>query len=147
MTFYQTEDMSCYDFTWFAVDKNNEIAALSKGATGLFPTFLTKESYLLMQRYFNGEIEDICESSDDSGWDKLSLDHARHLSRKGLYTYSAESKDDDPDAYYRYTSPSKPLTYNEVPEDVQKILDLLRLPVEFKNCLHIDKRDIPSPYF
>lgn len=147
MTFYLPEDLPFLDLLWFAVDKNNKIAALSTGATGLFPTFLSIENYRFVKSYFCNEIHDICDSMDDQGLGDVSLDFAQSFSKKGVYVYFAQESEEKPEVYDRYTSPSIPLAFDDIQEDIQVILDVLRLPVEFKHCLRIDKRDIPSPYF
>ena len=152
MIYYTFSESTTIDLEWWAVDINGQIAHFATAGFAGFPGKITIAEYDRLLDYFKDEapaISAICESPD---WRKLygyipeedvtpkmplekRLYYFFHnkevMCERGIYLYDTNPNSEKWSTYFRILIPTVPLLFHQLPEDIQKILDRVRIPISF----------------
>ncbi len=133
------EDCFSWDILWFAVDKNGVVGAFTSGVYGHIPEMICqfREQVDLLGEYFyfteKADIFSQPHLTHQQG-EKLNKNcslfkDCLDLSSKGLVCYDAcdYSKNIDTNNYFKISYPSSYLYIENLPTDVHKILQNLRI--------------------
>ena len=161
MTYYTLSDAQTIDIDWWAVDASEQIAHFSAAGCGRFPGKVTIAEYDKMLDYFQHEVPVISETLESPDWRKLynytpennvtlkmSLDKKLYyffhdmdfFCKRGMYAYDINPSSEEWSTYFRILIPTVPLLFHQLPEDIQKILDRVRIPISFaKESMVLDE--------
>ncbi len=123
------------DIDWFGADLNGEIAHFTSGGRGFLPPSVKacKEDLNLAYAYFRHEL-----AANGYGIQSSNLllhmkfqsveqkatylaDYLR-MASKGLYSFDCVITGKRPSGYFVVASPARPLSVNELPNEIQKIV-------------------------
>lgn len=136
---YSKIELQCEDIMWFGVDKNGIIFECTSGGLGCVPSFVcdSKEETELLEEYFL-DIPDECAEGlyDNNESDDLFQD-CIILSSKGIFCYDVAVDEERIDEYRRISEPVKPLTINDLPDDIKEIMNSHKVDVDVTKDLYI----------
>ncbi len=120
-------DLQTEDIMWFSVDNNGNIFECTSAGCGNVPEYVccSRENTDILLDYFTNEAPIVTNSilliPEE---DNFLTQDVKDLSSKGLYCYDVNENDDT--FYTCVAKPEKPITINELPAEIQKILSLQR---------------------
>jgi hypothetical protein len=135
MTRFDEERIDGFDYDWFVIDNNNEIAVCITAGLGQMPesVLCSVENNQKLNDFFasqpiisNSVLDDyeIKRADDLSSAQKMFAESCL----KGLYVYDAAIKRGGRGVkYFKIFAPVKPLKLEQLPQDIQTILTLTML--------------------
>ena len=136
---YSKIELQCEDIMWFGVDKNGLIFECTSGGLGCVPSFVcnSKEETELLEEFF-------LDVPDDFDYELYNSDESNELyqdciilSSKGIFCYDVAVAEERIDEYKRISEPIKPLTINDLPEDIKAIMMSHKVDIDVTKDLYI----------
>ena len=116
-------DLQIEDLMWFGVDNQNHIFECTTAGVGNVPEFVcrSKEKCEQVEKYFLDEAEEITEFILHTEYENNQLfEDCLLLARKGIFCYDVSTA--DPQQYKKISSPVQPLKFDDLPENIKKIM-------------------------
>jgi len=128
------------DLDWFGTDEVGAIARFTTGGRGMMPAAAASsaEDLETLQRFLENELPSICTAICNPSIDRYAtfrnnedknryVSEACRMSSRGLYCYDCMISRVRPTGYFRISKPSRPLTFAELPLNIQQVLERTRL--------------------
>ncbi len=116
-------DLQCEDIMWFGIDNQNHIFECTTAGCGNVPEFVckSKENIGLLMYFFTEELNESTQEKLVVEYDESNplIQDCILLSRKGIYCF--DICEEDANQYVKLTEPTKPLTYDKLPQKIKEI--------------------------
>lgn len=121
---YTELDLQIEDIMWFGIDKNGVVFEATSGGCANVPEFVinSKEDNEQLNDYFLGLDDGNAESTflEELDPEYPAYNDCLSLTKNGITCFDVD--DDDTDSYKKIAITSIPLTINNLPENITKIL-------------------------
>lgn len=158
MTYYTYSEAQTLDLDWWAVDVDGKVASFATSGFARFPGKVTITEYDRLLDYFKNEAPIISETQESPDWRNLYgyipeedvtplmplekrlyyfFREMKFMGERGMYVYDTNSSSNHWSTYFRILIPTNPLLFQNLPEDIQTILDKIRIPISFDKELMV----------
>ena len=119
-------DLQCEDIMWFAVDNHGHIFACTSAGEGNVTAFVcdSRENVDFLENFFLNELQIITQPRHyiHAGYENQLLNDFIDLAKKGIYCFDSHIDDHQQRKYRRITAPIRPISFNELPDNIQHLL-------------------------
>ncbi len=144
---FSEEDLFCNDIRWFAIDKNGYVFSCTSAGTFNVPEFVCKsqentcvlENFFLFSSEFSNLDIKIEKFSYELDYDLIGEEDVILLDR-GISSFDSiikyETIDNEKDFeihpywYKKLTFPKKPLHFNQLPKNIQNIMNYHKIQID-----------------
>jgi hypothetical protein len=134
------------DLDWFSVDDNGEIAHFASGGRGFLPSSVkvSRTNLARITAYFRRDLDangSAIESANlslhtefnsEAEKARYMADYSR-MAAKGLYSFDCVIDHKRPCNYYLVARPSCTLKVNDLPDDIQQIINITSFAGQFRS--------------
>jgi len=142
------------DLDWFGVDIDGKIAHFASGGRGFLPSSVksSKDALDRLTEFFrhsllahgtgieSPNLSSHVQFESESYKSRFLTDYAR-MASKGLYSFDCIVSSQRPTGYFKVIAPSRPLTVDDIPSDIQQSIAMTRFPRTFASADVIQAMD------